>query len=395
VLADDSGWKDPNDNYNDVSNVTNPGNAKSSDDNRATFTRTGSTVDYTFANDIVPAGATINGITVKLEATRDSSNKATRTLDVSLIDGATITSIKNSGEISKSGDGTYTLGSSTDTWGHSWSAAAINSIEVRVKSNDGGVYLDHIKIQVSYTPAVTGPSFTVDTSLIDSNETITVGYDGHIYDLTASSPNLVLGIATGNVTFTAASSDSNKLFNGWSTDGWDDTQNPASITPEDGAVYSPHADWRTVVKHNVSFDSNGGSAVSSQTVEVGTYVTEPTPPPTRTYSSGNYTFLGWYTDDTTFTTKWDFDSNTMPDSDLTLHAKWGQYRVTYNANTGSGTVTDDNVYANRDTVTVKDGILTLNFTSKDKAINVTYITIKEVSVTSSDDTVKLDKYSAD
>lgn len=44
------------------------------------------------------------------------------------------------------------------------------------------------------------------------------------------------------------------------------------------------------------------------------------------------------------------------------------------------------------TVTVKDGKLTLDFKSKDKAINVTYIKISPVSVKATDDLVKISKY---
>ncbi len=46
------------------------------------------------------------------------------------------------------------------------------------------------------------------------------------------------------------------------------------------------------------------------------------------------------------------------------------------------------------TVTVKDGILTLNIKSQDKAINITYIKIKEKSVKASEDNVKISKYKA-
>ncbi|MBS7527390.1 InlB B-repeat-containing protein [Fusibacter paucivorans] len=40
--------------------------------------------------------------------------------------------------------------------------------------------------------------------------------------------------------------------------------------------------------------------------------------PTRS----GYTFGGWYQDDKTFENLWDFLTNTMPGSRMTLYAKW-------------------------------------------------------------------------
>ena len=68
----------------------------------------------------------------------------------------------------------------------------------------------------------------------------------------------------------------------------------------------------------VSFDSNGGSAVSDITdVEDGSTISEPTAP-TRT----NYTFAGWYKEEA-LTNLWDFDNDTVT-ADTTLYAKWTQ-----------------------------------------------------------------------
>lgn len=67
--------------------------------------------------------------------------------------------------------------------------------------------------------------------------------------------------------------------------------------------------------HTVSFNSNGGTSVASQEVLFGGTVDEPTPP-TRT----NYTFLGWYTDDT-FSETWNFEAGTVT-ADMTLIAGW-------------------------------------------------------------------------
>ena len=54
--------------------------------------------------------------------------------------------------------------------------------------------------------------------------------------------------------------------------------------------------WATV-----TFNSNGGSAVASQTVKSSATATKPTNP-----TRSGYTFAGWYTDNEKFTTKYDF-----------------------------------------------------------------------------------------
>lgn len=67
--------------------------------------------------------------------------------------------------------------------------------------------------------------------------------------------------------------------------------------------------------YTVTFDSQGGSAVDSQTVEEGGKATEPTAP-TKT---GN-TFGGWYKE-SACTNAWDFATDTVT-SNATLYAKW-------------------------------------------------------------------------
>lgn len=66
----------------------------------------------------------------------------------------------------------------------------------------------------------------------------------------------------------------------------------------------------------VSFDSNGGSAVAQQVLEVDDEITKPTNP-TRT----GYTFAGWYEDED-LTTLYDFDEQLALTGDVTLYAKW-------------------------------------------------------------------------
>lgn len=76
-------------------------------------------------------------------------------------------------------------------------------------------------------------------------------------------------------------------------------QNPVISTPEVKTTYT------------VTFDSNGGSTVASQSIESGSKATKPTDP-----TNGVHNFLGWYNGSVAF------DFNSSVTSDLTLTAKW-------------------------------------------------------------------------
>ena len=76
-----------------------------------------------------------------------------------------------------------------------------------------------------------------------------------------------------------------------------------------------YAKWN-VNDYTVTFDSKTGSAVPSATVAFGTTITQPANP-TKT----GHVFKGWYTDET-YTTMWNFTTQTMPANNMTLYAKW-------------------------------------------------------------------------
>lgn len=99
--------------------------------------------------------------------------------------------------------------------------------------------------------------------------------------------------------------------------------------------------------YDVTFDSNEGSAVTTQTVNGGESATEPADP-----TRSGYVFDGWYTDDTTFNNLYNFAD---PVSDnVTLYAKWNQiYTITYNLNGGA------NDGSNPATYTVDTATITL------------------------------------
>jgi len=115
-------------------------------------------------------------------------------------------------------------------------------------------------------------------------------------------------------------------FGGWYTDSTlSDEWNFDSDTVS--ANMTLYAKWLC----KVTFNSNGGSSISSKYVAEGGTVAEPTAP-TRT----GYTFGGWYSNSALSAT-WNFSTNTVS-SATTLYAKWTAhtYTVQYNANGGTG-----------------------------------------------------------
>ena len=69
------------------------------------------------------------------------------------------------------------------------------------------------------------------------------------------------------------------------------------------------------VIYTVSFELNGGSAITDQSVIAGGFVTAPSTP-----TKSGFELSGWFTD-VSLTTQWDFASDTVT-TDMTLYAGW-------------------------------------------------------------------------
>ena len=132
-------------------------------------------------------------------------------------------------------------------------------------------------------------------------------------------------------------------FEGWYSDDetfvnkWDF----ATLITEDMTLY---AKW-SLNQYTVYFESNGGTPVTSQTVNHGQPATRPLDPTREGYS-----FDGWYSDNVTFLNKLDFvtsvtdvtfldewDFSTPITEDMTLYAKWSlnQHTVYFESNKGT------------------------------------------------------------
>lgn len=89
---------------------------------------------------------------------------------------------------------------------------------------------------------------------------------------------------------------------------------------EDEAQYSSWFDavyqsTTVATYYTVTFDTDGGTAIPSQSVRSGQKATKPADP-----TKSTMTFGGWYKEDT-FTTEFDFDTDTI-DADTTIYAKF-------------------------------------------------------------------------
>ncbi|GGL61789.1 InlB B-repeat-containing protein [Sporolactobacillus putidus] len=119
-------------------------------------------------------------------------------------------------------------------------------------------------------------------------------------------------------------------FAGWNTklDGSGTSYMPGDQITMGQSNVTLYARW-TANRYTVSFDSNGGSAVSDQTVNYGDQASQPSDP-ART----GYTFAGWYTD-INLTKVYDF--GTKITADTQLYAKWtvNRYTVSFDSNGGS------------------------------------------------------------
>ena len=122
------------------------------------------------------------------------------------------------------------------------------------------------------------------------------------------------------------------VYDGCKFDGWVKEDEYALFDFDNETITSDitlYADW-SLITYKVTFDSKGGSDVSSQVVLPGDKVTKPADP----VKSG-YDFQGWLESDNTL---FSFENETV-NGDITLKALWkeyfGTYTVTFDSDGGS------------------------------------------------------------
>ncbi len=140
-------------------------------------------------------------------------------------------------------------------------------------------------------------------------------------------------------------------FAGWYTDEALTTEYDMSL-PVTGSM-TLYAKWnRYAISHTkrytVSFQSNGGTEVASQSVVSGNMAEKPEEPEKEGYS-----FDGWYSDENT-SVLYDFDAPVT--SSITLYAKWAKaWTVTFSIDDLNKYEVFKGIAIEKDTLYVKDG----------------------------------------
>lgn len=119
-------------------------------------------------------------------------------------------------------------------------------------------------------------------------------------------------------------------FDGWFTD--EDLTIPftiASLLTQSGGI-TVYAKWTEIINQfTVTYQTNGGSTIAPVVYASGATVVAPTNP-----TKEGHTFAGWFEDSGLLSP---YTFGPMPESDLTLYAKWtiNQYTITFESNGGS------------------------------------------------------------
>ena len=149
--------------------------------------------------------------------------------------------------------------------------------------------------------------------------TYTVAYNKNATDATGTTASSSHTYGTAKALTANGYSRTGYTFGGWNTNAagtgtsYTNSQSVSNLTSTNGATVTLYAVW-TANTYTVTFNAQGGSAVSQQEVNSGSTATEP-PVPTR----AGFTFLGWYKEQACINA---YDFNTAVTAAITLYAKW-------------------------------------------------------------------------
>jgi hypothetical protein len=149
---------------------TSPANAYGNDSSVATDTNSGTNTNTSCTNSgkdkhryynynfNIPATAVIKGIQVRLDARADATSGSPKIcVQLSWDGGTTWTTVKSTATL-KTVETTYTLGSSSDTWGRTWTPGNFSNTNFRIRVIDVAsntsrdFFLDYAAVNVTYQP---------------------------------------------------------------------------------------------------------------------------------------------------------------------------------------------------------------------------------------------------
>ena len=122
--------------------------------------------------------------------------------------------------------------------------------------------------------------------------------------------------------------------------------------------------------YTVTFNANGGSDVSSQSLRYGATATKPADPTKTATTTTEYTFADWYSDSGLTTS---FSFGTAIKEDITLYAKWTETTVTPQKTAGSISYATESVKKTTDSTAftnelTKIGNGTVTYSSSDETV---------------------------
>jgi len=211
-----------------------------------------------------------------------------------------------------------------------------NSYTVSFNSNGGSAVADQVigingKATEPIAPTKAGHTFAgwfkdlaftdewnFDTVVVMENTTLYAKWTPNPYTLTfesngGSSISDQVILFNEKASLPASPTKSGHSFAGWFkesalTNEWDFT---SDVVVDNTTLY---AKWVTN-SYILNFDSNGGSSVPDQLIEIRGKVTLPNAP-----TKADHTFVGWFKE-STLTNEWDFATDVVIDN-TTLYAKW-------------------------------------------------------------------------
>ena len=249
-----------------------------------------------------------------------------------------------------------------------------------------------------------GDSFTTnaDTTLyaVWKANTYTVRYNanGGTGTMSDSSHKYDVSKALTSNAFTR----SGYTFLGWSTSStatsatYTDGQSVKNLSSTNGGTVTLYAVWSELPTYTISYNANGGGPLipANQTKIHGEALTLSTTGMGRT----GYEFLGWSTSSTATSATYQPGDSFTTNADTTLYAVWkaNTYTVKYNANGGSGTMSDsshtyDVSKALTSNAFTRSGYTFLGWSTSSTATSATYTdgqSVKNLTSTN-DDTVTL------
>jgi len=277
-------------------------------------------------NQTAPVTSNVVGVTVNALVNAETPAIGTQPVGTAVNQGATSPTLSVGASVNDGGILSYQWFSNTTNSpsGGTPISGATNASYAAPTSTVGTMY--YYVIVTNTNSGVSGNQIATATSnvvpvIVNSAQTITIIYNGNT-NTGGTVPTDSETYEQGE-TVTVLGNIGNLVKVGYKFEGWNTQADGKGIdyAPDSTFIMGSgsiilYAKWNPVtVSHTVTFDVDGGSAVSNQTVVHEGKASQPAPTPTKV----GYTFGGWYTSNA-YTTPYNF--NTLITANTVIYAKW-------------------------------------------------------------------------